>query len=101
MRPFPAYRMLQGDARIWFFFTLYGLAAGAMTCAASFSGYWNMGVLAFAMNYPFFMAIFAILNGVSIPSLFSPAVIIALSGAVWSFIGLITYGFVRMFRLGP
>ena len=102
MRPFLAYRMLlQGDARIWSFATLYGLAAGAISYAASFSEGWRLDVLAFATNYPALVVIFAILPGVSIPPFFSPVVIIALSGAVWSFIGFLIYAFVKMFRLGP
>ncbi len=102
MHPFLAYRMLlQGDVRIWFFATLYGLAAGVITYAASSSEGWLLDVLAFAVNYPALMAIFAILPGVSISPFFFPVVIIALSGAVWSFIGFLIYAFVKMFRLGP
>jgi hypothetical protein len=93
--------LLQGDARIWSFARLYGLAAGAISYAASFSEGWRLDVLAFATNYPALMVIFAILPGVSIPPFFSPVVIIALSGAVWSFIGFLIYAFVKMFRLGP
>ncbi|MGI0038731.1 MAG: hypothetical protein ACREAO_02860 [Nitrososphaera sp.] len=87
--------------RIWSFATLYGLATGVITYAASFSEGWRLDVLAFAVNYPALMAIFAILPGVSIPPFFFPVVIIALSGAVWSFIGFLIYAFVKMFRLGP
>ena len=102
MRLFLAYRMLlQGDARIWSFATLHGLAAGAISYAASFSEGQHLDVLAFATNYPALMVIFAILPGVSIPPFFSPVAIIALSGAVWSFIGFLVYAFVKMFRLGP
>ena len=93
--------LLQGDARIWSFATLHGLAAGAISYAASFSEGQHLDVLAFATNYPALMVIFAILPGVSIPPFFSPVAIIALSGAVWSFIGFLIYAFVKMFRLGP
>lgn len=47
------------------------------------------------------MVIFATLPGVSIPPFFSSVAIIALSGAVWSFMGFVVYAFVKMFRLGP
>ena len=71
--------LLQGDVRIWSFATLYGLAAGVITYAASSSEGWLLDVLAFAVNYPALMAIFAILPGVSISPFFFPVVIIALS----------------------
>lgn len=87
--------------RIWSFVTLYGLAVGVITYAASFSEGWRLDVLAFAMNYPALMIILAIISDVSIPPFFFPAVITALSGAVWSFMGFVIYAFVKMFRLGP
>lgn len=93
--------LLQGDARIWSFATLYGLAADTVTYAASFFEGGGRNVLAFVVNFPAVMVIFAILPEVSIPPFFSSVVMIALSGAVWSFIGLVAYAFVKMFRLGP
>lgn len=103
MHPFPAYRMLlQGDARIWSFATLYGLAAGVITYAASFSEGWHLDALAFAMNYPAIPVMILIFSsGISMPPFIYPIDIIGVSAVVWSFIGFVVYAFVKMFRLGP
>ncbi len=71
----------RSDRKILYIFALYGLAAGIMTSALSLYNDNNLTYLVRQLNFP--------------------AMMIVGSMAAWSFIGLLIYSLVRMFRMGP
>jgi hypothetical protein len=100
---------LRGDRGILYRFVLYGFAAGTLTYVSSLTYEQDLDNIAMLMNFPAIIILFGIewsianQNGFSIlsgnPYQFLP--IILGSAAIWSFIGLVVYAFVKMFKLGP
>ena len=106
MRAYSLARLWRSDRKILYLFVLYGFAAGIITYIDSTSdGQDVFANISFPMNYPAFLMLFwaewnlANPNGFSI--LFYPAMLIPYSVITWSFIGLLAYLIIRMFRLGP
>lgn len=101
--------LLQKDSKFLFLFALYGLIAGIITYIGTHSYdesdiFSNISNL---MNFPSFLVLFGfewfvanpngfwILNGdIGIMTLMIGSVV------VWSAVGLVVYGFVKMFKLG-
>lgn len=110
VRSSATYRLLlQRDSKFLFIFALYGLAAGIMTYIGSLSYDENdiFSNLSFPMNFPSFLVLFGFEWFVANPNGFSiinggigQTTIMIGSVAVWSGIGLLVYGFVKMFKLG-
>jgi hypothetical protein len=98
-------RWLHGDRRILTIFALYGLAAGIMMYALSVSEDTGLDYFVYMFNLPAMIFLlyveWNIANPAGLSILFHPATIVAGTVAVWSFIGLIAYLLVRMFRMGP
>ncbi|MGI0013480.1 MAG: hypothetical protein ACREBU_08590 [Nitrososphaera sp.] len=102
--------LLQHDGKFLILFALYGLAAGVITYIGTLSYDENdiFSNLSYPMNFPSFLVLFSLEWFVANPNGFSilngdvgPAILLAGSIAVWSGIGLVVYGFVKMFKLGP
>jgi hypothetical protein len=95
-------RWWQGDRRIVYVFALYGLAAGIVTFIAG-EYYYNDQLIrtaSFASNYPAIVAMLFFFAGTTSP-VPSFVLIISTSIIAWSFIGLLLYSFVKMFKMGP
>lgn len=101
--------LLEHDTKILFLFALYGLAAGLVTYIGSLS--YDEGDIfsniSYPLNFPSFLVLFgfewfvANLNAFSILNgdIGTTTLMIG-SVAVWFAIGLVFYGFVKMFKLG-
>lgn len=88
-----------------YLFALYGVVAGIMTYADSLSYDQDIfSLLSLPMNYPAIMMLLFIEYFIITPSGFSiffhSLAIIPYSIVLWSFIGLMVYGLIRMFKLG-
>jgi len=105
-----AYRvLLQNDSKCLFLFALYGLAAGIITLIGSLSYDENdiFSNLSYPMNFPSFLVLFGFEWFVANPNGFSilngdisTTTLMIGSVAIWFGIGLVVYGFVKMFKLG-
>jgi len=110
VRSSTTYKLLfQRDSRLLILFALYGLAAGIITYVGSLSYDENdvFSNLSFPMNFPSFVVLFGFEWSVANPNGFSilngdigQTTIMIGSVAVWSGIGLLLYGLVKMFKLG-
>lgn len=94
------------DIKILYLFALFGMAAGIITYIDSlFLEQDIFSLLSLPMNYPAIMMLLFIEYFIIAPSGFSiffhPLAIIPYSIVLWSFIGLIVYSLIRMFKLGP
>lgn len=97
-------RLFHGSERILVVFTIYGLTIGSIAVIAASLDLYILSPLFIALNYPAVILAFMFLGeGFSIPVPIPVwnLVIIFGSGAAWSGIGMIVYGFVKMFKLGP
>lgn len=95
----------KGDRKILYIFALYGLAAGIMTSALSLYNDSNLTYVVLQLNFSAMLITLYIewnvANPLGFSMLFHPAMLVVGSMAAWSFIGLLIYSFVRMFRMGP
>lgn len=89
---------------------LYGLAAGILTLVGSLSIDENdvFASLSYPVNFPTFLVLLGVESLLANPNGFSvlngdigTTTLMIGSIAVWSGIGLVVYGLVKMFRLGP
>jgi hypothetical protein len=86
----------------------YGLAAGIVTLIGSLYANEVFASLSIPINFPTFAVLFGVEWFLANPNGFSvlngdigTATIVIGSIAVWSGIGSVVYGFVKMFKLGP
>jgi hypothetical protein len=97
---------LRSDRKILYIFAFYGLVAGVASYVASLSydDHFMDGATS-AANFPAILTLFYLEWNVANPNGFSvffhPLMIIAGSMAVWSFLGLLIYLLIRMFRIRP
>jgi hypothetical protein len=96
----------RGDRKILCLFALYGFAAGIVTYIDSTShGQYLFPNISFSINFLGLIVMFWMDGTIGSPNGFSiffdPIVMIPYSILAWSFIGLIGYLFIKMFRLGP
>jgi hypothetical protein len=111
VRSSATYKLLfQRDIKFLTLFALYGSAAAIITYVGSLSYDENdvFSNLSFPMNFPSFLVLFGFEWFVANPNGFSilngdigQTTIIVGSIAVWSGIGLLLYGLVKMLKLGP
>ena len=101
--------LLQRDSKVLFLFAFYGLAAGIITYIGSLSYDENdiFSNLSYPMNFPSFLVLFGFEWFVANPNGFSilngdigTTTLMIGSVAVWLGIGLVVYGFVKLFKLG-
>lgn len=96
----------RSDRKILYVFAFYGLAAGVTSYVASLSYDDHfMDGATLAANFPAILTLFYLEWNVANPNSFSvffhPLLIIVGSMAVWSFLGLLIYLLIRMFRIRP
>jgi len=100
--------LLQRDNLIVSLFTLYGLAAGLLLYVSSLSSDSELDGIASAMDFPAVLTLFWFEWFVLNPEGFSilngdigKVTIVAGSVIIWSLIGLLIIGIVRLFKLAP
>ncbi|WP_415283363.1 hypothetical protein [Candidatus Nitrososphaera sp. FF02] len=99
-------RLWKGDRRVLLVFAMYGIVAGVVAFIDSQSyGDDIFSRLSILMNIPtigmFFYLQFSVADPAGVARGFHPLALIFWLASLWTFIGAVLYGFVRLFRLGP